>query len=105
MGKAKLRVVDDTFDDSEEAHIEAAMDVLSTGAAKGLRSVVERIENLEKEETDLKADKKEVYAEAKASGYDVKILRKVISRRKQDKAKRGEEEAMIDLYESALDEL
>lgn len=105
MSKAQLRVVDDTFDDSEEAQIEATMDVLSTGAAKGLRDIVSRIERLNEEEEAVKTDKKEVFAEAKGQGYDVKVLRKVIARRKQDKAKRQEEEAMIDLYETALDEL
>jgi uncharacterized protein (UPF0335 family) len=48
------------------------------------------------------ADLKEVYAEAKGNGFDVKILRKVVRLRKQDKAKRDEEEALVDLYLSAI---
>ena len=50
-------------------------------------------------------DMKEVFAEAKGEGYDVKVLRKVIRIRKQDKAKRQEEEAILDLYLSALGEI
>jgi uncharacterized protein (UPF0335 family) len=51
------------------------------------------------------ADLKEVFAEAKGNGFDVKILRKVIRLRKQDKAKRQEEEALLDLYLSAIGEV
>ena len=51
------------------------------------------------------ADMKEVFLEAKGEGYDVKILRKVIRIRKQDKAKRQEEDAILDLYLSALGEI
>lgn len=105
MSQAQLRVVDDTFDDSEEAQVSAAMEVMTSGAAKGLRDIVSRVERLNEEEDAIKADKKEVFAEAKGQGYDVKIIRKVIQRRKQDKAKRQEEEAQIELYETALDEL
>ena len=50
-------------------------------------------------------DMKEVFAEAKGEGYDVKVLRKVLSLRKQDKAKRQEEESILDLYLSALGEV
>jgi uncharacterized protein (UPF0335 family) len=51
------------------------------------------------------ADQKEVFAEAKGEGYDVKTLRKVLRIRKQDRAKRQEEEAILDLYLSALGEV
>ena len=71
-------------------------------AAGQLRAFVERIERLEEEKKALGADIKEVYAEAKGNGFDTKILRKVVRLRKQDKAKRQEEEALIDLYLSAI---
>ena len=75
----------------------------STGIAQGqLRSIVERIERLEEEKATIADDIKEVYAEAKANGFDVKILRKVIRLRKVDRAEREEEEALIDLYLHAL---
>lgn len=77
-------------------------DVLTASAQGRLRSLVERIENLERDKQDVMSDIKEVFAEAKGEGYDVKILRKVIRIRKQDKAKRQEEEAILDLYLSAL---
>jgi uncharacterized protein (UPF0335 family) len=74
-----------------------------TSFAKGqLKSLVERIERLEEEKKALAGDIKEVYGEAKAHGFDTKILRKVISLRKRDRQERAEEEAMLDLYLSAL---
>ena len=67
-----------------------------TSFAKGqLKSLVERIERLEEEKKALAGDIKEVYGEAKAHGFDTKILRKVISLRKRDRHEREEEEAML----------
>jgi uncharacterized protein (UPF0335 family) len=63
---------------------------------------VERIERLEEEKKAIAGDIKEVYGEAKANGFDTKILRKVIGVRKRDRHEREEEEAMLDLYLSAL---
>jgi uncharacterized protein (UPF0335 family) len=67
-----------------------------------LKSFVERIERLEEEKTSIAGDVKEVYAEAKAQGFDVKILRKVVAIRKRDAAERREEEEILDLYLQAL---
>jgi uncharacterized protein (UPF0335 family) len=76
-----------------------------TSFAQGqLRSVVERIERLEEEKKTIAADIKEVYAEAKANGFDTKILRKVIAYRKRDANERQEEEAILDVYLAALSE-
>ncbi|QTC93058.1 DUF2312 domain-containing protein [Brevundimonas goettingensis] len=80
-------------------------DVLTSAAQGRLRSIIERIERLEEDKAAIMADQKEVFAEAKGEGYDVKILRKVIRIRKQDKAKRQEEDAILDLYLSALGEI
>ena len=66
------------------------------------KAIVERIERLEEEKKTISDDIRDVYAEAKGNGFDVKILRKVVRLRKQDKAKRQEEEALIDLYLSAI---
>lgn len=86
----------------DDAAFDANPDVL-TGAAQGrLRTLIERIERLEEEKAEIQADIKEVYAEAKGEGYDTKTLRKVIRIRKMDRAKRLEEEAILDLYLSAL---
>jgi len=76
----------------------------TTVAAERLRSFLERVERLEVEKTTIAGDIKEVFAEAKGEGYDTKTLRKVIRLRKMDKAKREEEEALLDLYLSALGE-
>jgi uncharacterized protein (UPF0335 family) len=67
-----------------------------------LKSVIERIERLEKEKAEMAGDIKEVFAEAKGNGFDVKIIRKVLRIRKQDAAERSTEEEMIDLYLHAV---
>ena len=74
----------------------------TTFAQGQLKSLVERIERLEEEKKAIAGDIKEVYAEAKANGFDTKILRKVISLRKKEAAEREEEQSMLDLYLSAL---
>ncbi|MBP0615336.1 DUF2312 domain-containing protein [Jiella mangrovi] len=67
-----------------------------------LRSFVERIERLEEEKKTISDDIKDVYAEAKGNGFDTKVLRRVISLRKQDAEERQEMEAVLDLYLQAL---
>ena len=76
----------------------------NTVDAKHLRAFIERIERLEEEKRAIADDIKEVYAEAKGTGYDAKIMRKIISLRRQDRDKRREEEEILDLYLSALGE-
>ena len=73
-------------------------------AGQQLRSIVERIERLDEEIAELNGDKKEVYAEAKGNGYDIKVLRKVVALRKRDLDERKEEEAILDLYLQAVGE-
>jgi uncharacterized protein (UPF0335 family) len=67
-----------------------------------LRAIVTRIERLEEEKAALAADLREVYAEAKGNGFDVKALRAVVRIRKQDENKRKEEEAVLVTYLHAL---
>jgi uncharacterized protein (UPF0335 family) len=74
----------------------------STVNAAQLLAYVERIERVNESITDLNTDKKEIYGEAKANGWDAKILKKVVAIRAQDRDKRQEEEAILDLYLSAL---
>jgi uncharacterized protein (UPF0335 family) len=78
------------------------MDTKTAFAQGQLKALVERIERLEEEKKSIAGDIKEVYAEAKANGFDTKVLRKVISLRKKDAAEREEEEAILDLYLQAL---
>lgn len=73
-------------------------------AGDQLKSIVERIERLEEEKKTIADDIKEVYAEAKGNGYDVKVLRKVIAILKRDANERAEEEAILDLYLQAVGE-
>src|ERR1019366_7800292 len=70
-----------------------------------IKSFVERIERLNEEIASLSDDRKAVYAEAKFSGFDTKILRKVIARRKRDAAELAEEDAILSLYLGALGQL
>jgi uncharacterized protein (UPF0335 family) len=77
--------------------------VAKSGFAKEqLRSFVERVERLEEERSALTADIREIYSEAKGLGFDAKIMRQVVRMRKLDKADFQEQEAMLDLYLSAL---
>ncbi|MEO9873884.1 MAG: DUF2312 domain-containing protein [Anderseniella sp.] len=78
------------------------MDTKTSFAQGQLRSLIERIERLEEEKKAIAADIKEIYGEAKSNGFDTKIMRKVVSLRKKDSAERQEEEAILDLYLSAL---
>ena len=73
-----------------------------TVAAGQLRAFIERIERLEEEKKTIADDIKEVYAEAKGTGFDTKAVRTIIRMRKKDQAERQEEEAILDLYKAAL---
>ena len=67
-----------------------------------LRAFIERIERLEEEKRATAEDIKDVYAGAKGTGFDAKIIRKIVSLRRQDVRKRKEEEEILDVYMSAL---
>ena len=70
-----------------------------------LKAYIERIEKLEEEKAAIAQDVKDVFAESKGTGFDPKIMKKVLALRKQDKSKRDKEQALIDLYMSALGQL
>jgi len=71
-------------------------------AGERLQSFVERIERLEEEKAALSEDIKEVYSEAKAVGFDIKIMRQIVRLRKMNSADRQEQEELLDLYKNAL---
>ena len=71
-------------------------------AGERLRSFIDRIERLEEEKAALSADIREVYAEAKANGFDTKVMREVLKLRKLDKDDRQEQEHLLELYLRAL---
>ncbi|GAA5265687.1 MAG: DUF2312 domain-containing protein [Acidiphilium sp.] len=87
----------DTADKSQSDHA-------TTGniAADRLKSIVERIERLEEERKALGSDIKDIYAEAKSAGFDVKVLRQLIRLRKQEPADVEEQETLLDVYKRAL---
>ena len=68
-----------------------------------IRSFVERVENIDGELQELNEQKKEVFAEAKGEGFDVKILKEIIKLRKQDQEERDERESLLDLYMRAME--
>lgn len=74
----------------------------SSVAADQLKSIIERIERLEEEKAGIAGDIKDVYAEAKGNGFDTAVLRKIIARRKRDRDEVQEEDAILELYLSAL---
>jgi len=71
-------------------------------SGKRLKAFIERVERLEEEKAALAEDIKEIYAEAKATGFDTKTIRKLIRLRKMDAEKRQEEDALLELYKSAI---
>lgn len=71
-------------------------------AHEQLRSVLDRLENLDTEKSEVAEQMKEVYAEAKGNGFDTKALRRILALRKKDRAKAAEEAAILRLYASAL---
>ncbi|QIV65881.1 UPF0335 protein [Mesorhizobium phage Cp1R7A-A1] len=73
-----------------------------TVAAGQLRSIIERIERLEEDKQAISDDIKQVKAEAKGTGFDVKAIMKLIKLRKKDQAERQEEDAILDLYMAAI---
>jgi uncharacterized protein (UPF0335 family) len=96
--KASGRVV-------REPPSETAPQVLTQSAQERLRQLIARVEKLEEEKAALAADIKEIYGEAKATGFDTKIMRRVVALRKQDRNERAEAEMVLDLYLAALGEI
>ena len=73
-------------------------------AGDRIRSIVERIEQVEEELKALNEGRKEIFAEAKGEGFDVKVIKEILKLRKQDKDERDEQESLLDLYMRAMDE-
>lgn len=71
-------------------------------SGKQLLAFIQRVERMEEEKAAIGQDIKEIYAEAKGSGFDTKIVRMIVKRRKQDAAERAEQEALLDLYEHSI---
>lgn len=71
-------------------------------SADQLKSIVERIERLEEDIKAINDDKKEVYGEAKANGFDVAVIKKIVALRRKPASERAEEDAILELYLQAL---
>lgn len=72
-------------------------------AVDRLRSLIERIERLNEEKAALESDIRDIFAEAKSAGFDVKIMREIIKLRKQNAAERDENDFLLETYRKALD--
>ena len=83
---------------------EAGQDAAQWGnvSAERLRSLIERIERLEEERKALSSDIKDIYAESKSAGFDVKVMRQLIRLRKQEPAEVEEQETLLDVYRREL---
>lgn len=92
----------EAFSDHEMAPDPVEPATLTVSARERLAQFVERIEKLEEEKASVAADIKEVYGEAKSTGFDTKALRKVIALRKLDRATREEMDMIVDLYLQAV---
>ena len=75
---------------------------INSNSATRLKSIIERVENLEEEKKNINNDIKDVFGEASAEGFDAKILRKIVSMRKKPKAERENEETILETYLMAL---
>ncbi|MEP2533527.1 DUF2312 domain-containing protein [Shimia sp.] len=95
-----MRDADDLL--GEEPSIGHNSDASYRVTASELRQFVERFERLEMEKKDIAEQQKEVLAEAKARGYDTKVMRKIVAERKRDKDDLSEEEAVLQMYREAL---
>lgn len=80
----------------------SSSDVITGAAQTRLRTIIERLERLAEDKQVIMEDMSEVFKEAKGEGFNVATLRKVLSLRKMDKVKRDEQEALLDLYLSAI---
>jgi len=78
------------------------METMDNSAAEQLRSFIERIERLEEEKSAIASDIKDVFAEAKGTGFDTKAMRKLIALRKKEPHEREEEEQLLELYRAAV---
>ena len=82
---------------------ERRADDMGEATREKLKQFIARIERLEAEKAELAADIREVYSEAKTFGFDTKVLRKTVSLRKIEASERAEQEALIELYMSAIE--
>lgn len=78
------------------------MSEVSGVAGERLKQMIERIERLEEEKAAIAADVRDIYAEAKAVGFDTKVMRQVVKLRKMDRQDREEQEQLLDLYMAAI---
>ncbi len=92
----------ETLDDDPLDEQQAKEAQVGGVAADRLRSLIERIERLEEERKALGSDIKDIYAEAKSAGFDVKVIRQIIRIRKQEPADVEEQESLLDVYRRAL---
>ena len=92
---AQTKMKDDDFET-------AGPEAVDKATASRLKSIIERVERLEEEKSGLAEDIKEIYGEAKATGFDVKVIRQIIRLRKIELDKRREAEMLLETYKAAI---
>ncbi len=104
IDKEQKRVDDDKAKKPELPGVGHNSEAADVGGVSGtrLKSFIERVERLEEEKRAIAEDVKDVYGEAKATGFDPKIMRKIVSLRKMNLEKRREEQELLELYMSAI---
>lgn len=106
MTNQNVAVSDSELNEDEQAMIinNSADNTSDVGgvAGKRLLSFIERVERMEEEKTEVMQDIKEIYAEAKATGFDTKILKQIVKLRKMDIEKRREADELLELYKTAV---
>jgi uncharacterized protein (UPF0335 family) len=97
-------MTDQLFDDDGDLRHDNSTNETSTEsvAHDQLKAFVERIERMEEEKSAIAADIRDIYAEAKGNGFDTKVLRTLIKRRKMDASERAEQDAILELYEGVF---
>lgn len=100
--EAAQAMVDAPHSEVSKAAIKGHAEDVGGVSGQRLKAFIERVERLEEEKSGLADDIKDIMAEAKSTGFDTKIIRKLIRLRKMDKEKRQEEEELLDLYKSAI---
>jgi uncharacterized protein (UPF0335 family) len=98
----RVRIGDNSGADDDDPMFDTSPAKMEAAAVKALRQFIERVERLEEEKKSIADDIRDVYAEAKANGYDTKIMRMVVRLRKMETHTRQEQDAILETYRVAL---
>ena len=98
----RVRHGDNSGEDDDDSFLDTSPERMESAAATALLRYIERIERLNEEKKGIADDQKDVYAEAKANGYDTKTMRKIVALRKMETHARQEADALLETYRAAV---